>query len=457
MATTSRNKHIKRVRGRGLIKLLHPHQKLRLGSGGKPNVYALTSRGAQVCRAIGIQAHPYGQTKIPAMRHDLYLVELAQTALNAGLSPVLERPVDYPDGQVRPDLRIAAPRGQTVFFELEGSNDWRQRARLIDKVVRWLRLIQSQTQPDISPRIRVLFMLTRDPDLMLARRTWAEAIAAVQADTGAKTAAASSLPLSFWGQSILDFLKRPTWENLDGFQRLDDPALAPNFGLTLTGGEPDRAAADPLAAFVPVQALHGPVMQKADHLRLRAISRVLARHLYDSPQRFSPTFFDAVRDLYAVSRMDDPATLLGVPWVALLTLRAWIHHYPELAQALTAAYVRYAAARRSGVSMTQQFASELIYCFLAFHNLDPNSPLLHIWVARPGETHGRSTWTVHVDIRSPSGWTLEPAQLLLNAAADDPPPDPHATRALLDHTATALQWLLQQLLDHPGILQIKPD
>ena len=458
LRATSRDKHLGRVQGRGLIKPLAQDKKLRLGSGGKPRVYALLPLGVQICQRLGLQAHPYAQNNPHARRHDLYLVDLALKAREAGLSFNLETPIDYPDGQARPDLLITSPGGQQIVFELEGYNDWRQRARLIDKIVNWLCLVESQAHPHLAPRIRVLLMLTQEQELTLARRTWAGAIAAVQAETGGE------LPVSFWGRPILDFVDHPDWDGLEGFDRLDNPALAPDYSLALSAPRPAAAApadpmpADPIPAnlvseYVPTQALQGPVMSQADSLRLRAIGRVLVRYLQDAPRQFSPAFFDTVREVYAISQMGDPIDLLGIPWGALLTLRAWIHHYPKLVQALQTAYKNYKSAKKSGVSIALQRASELIHHFLTFHNLNPDGPLLHAWVVRPGQWNGRSTMTVSVDIRLPKN-PLDPSTPS-PLTAGEPEIDPAALDDLRTQTRDALQWLLQQLLDQGSVLEIE--
>ncbi|MBN1936836.1 MAG: hypothetical protein JW934_19400 [Anaerolineae bacterium] len=477
LSANARDAQLQRLVEHRLLSLLEQPNKLRLGRGAPRSVYALTQGGAHLCHDLGLAAaHVYGQTEPPDQRHDLYLVDLALAAQEASLSVELETPIAYDGGRLRPDALVLPDGGPAIPFEIEGLTDWRQRARLVDKVLNWLALANSAPvgpRPAPDANVRVLWIADRPDAIAAADRVWAEAIAAVRAEYG------RPLPVQFWGQPIGDFLSRPDWSSLDGFHRLDNPALAPDFGLLAAQPAAPDAPEDPIAALIPAEALADPAIDARTRLRLRAHARVFDRYLRRAPRRFSPTFFDVARDLYASAYPEqNDADLLAVPWTALLTLRAWIHGNPELAQAVKAAYREYHRARFSGIQMSQQKATDLVYAFLRYHGLRLDSPLLCVWVARPGEVSQRSGFTVQctarVDIERPLA-SQHPALLPPDGPGDPLTGDPVSSGAppsgalfstavspaqldpdLIHLTARALQWVLQQLLDQAGILDIAP-
>jgi hypothetical protein len=86
---------------------------------------------------------------------------------------------------------------------------------------------------------------------------------------------------------------------------------------------------------------------------------------------------------------------------------------------------------------------------------------MRAWVARPGEVRQHSRFSVQVDIRVPRrrdrpiaaerSW-LSPTHVDPEPAEDPLWPD----REAIELTANALQWVLQQLLDYPDVLEIAP-
>ena len=471
LSANARDRQIKRLVAHKLLAELKGREKLRLGRGAPPATYRLTPSGVQICRVLGHPAHLYGQTNLHAQRHDLYLVDLALAARKNDLRFDLEAPIHYDrQGIVRPDALVHIKGTKDIPFEIEGSTDWHQRARLVDKVLNWLRFSQHSAASTLAADVRVLFLLNRAADLQDARHIWAEAITAVQAEY--RSELGDTLPIRFWGQPILDFLRHPDWDGLNGFERLDNPALALNFGLAaqsqnqVQADEQADEQADPIAALIPPEALAGPSLAPADRVRLRAHTRIFHRYLQNAPRRFSPTFFDAVRDIYAAAFPGQDAgvplaDLLAIPWVALLTLRTWIHHYPELTRALQFAYKAYQSARYSGVSFSQQKATELVNAFLKFHGLRADGPLMRVWIARPGEIRQHSHFTVRVDVHIPTsmdrsslvqdGWLLPPPSGQEHSEGSLWPDQDMSKLA-----ARALQWVLQQLLDCPEVLEISP-
>jgi len=113
--------------------------------------------------------------------------------------------------------------------------------------------------------------------------------------------------------------------------------------------------------------------------------------------------------------------------------------------------------------MSQQAATEIVDAFLSFHGLRHDSDLLAVWVARPGKIERHSRFTVRVEMRLPRRFrlptqrdTAPPGLLPSEAGQAAEPVDGHplSDRGILHRTITALQWVLQQLIDYPDILEI---
>ena len=126
----------------------------------------------------------------------------------------------------------------------------------------------------------------------------------------------------------------PTWDTLNGFTRLDDSARQPDFGLS--PDEETKLDADFNALDLLPPALRRQLIAyDDDRVRLRAHARYFQRHLVKEIPRFSPEFFDLMREIYGAAFVDEHDHELSIPAIALLMLRTYILHYPDLQQALT--------------------------------------------------------------------------------------------------------------------------
>ena len=234
----------------------------------------------------------------------------------------------------------------------------------------------------------------------------------------------------------------PNWDALDGFVRLDDPARAADFGLS---PEQEREFDAPFQEtdLLPDFLRRRSVAYEQDRTRLRAHARYFVRRLLPEIPPFSPDFFDLVREVHSVAFSDlkgssDVADILSIPIVALMMLRTYILHYPDLHQALFQAWRR--LHRAHGVMMSVREADHLVKTFLDFHGLRHDHPACRIWVTPPDlYGNGGSDFSVHVQLRLPCP-TSETSSF--------------RWRDFEKETENALAWVLQQLLDYPEMMGI---
>ncbi|MEA3341143.1 MAG: hypothetical protein U9R15_14355 [Chloroflexota bacterium] len=338
------------------------------------------------------------------------------------------------DHTIRPDNAIVSD-DQIVIFETEGAAGASQRPRLLDKALSWNAAASALRKVNVDLRVRVLINQKPGRDLDHTLEVWAQSLAVAQNTVG------KPLDVQFWGRALPKFLKSPNWNSLDGFIRLDDPARVADFGLS-----PAQAKAfdAPFQAtdLLPNILRRQPVAYERDRARLRAHARYFARHLLPEIPPFSPDFFDLVREIHTVAFSDskgarDVANILSIPIVALMMLRTYIRHYPDLHQALFQSWRNLNNAR--GAMVTTQAAYRLVITFLDFHGLRHDHPACQIRVSAPDlYGNGISDFSVHVHLHLPCPIEVSRSQW----------------RNFEEETEKALAWVLQMLLDYPEILEI---
>ena len=175
-----------------------------------------------------------------------------------------------------------------------------------------------------------------------------------------------------------------------------------------------------------------------DILRLRAHGRYFARHLHTEMPRFSPEFFDLVREIHGMAFTGEKNDQLSIPVTALMLLRVYVLHYPDLQQALTAAYRKF--KNTQSVMMALRQATRLVNTFLDFHGLRHDHPDCLVQVLPPDLNGERgSDFTVRVN-------------LSLTRSRDR---EEYTNWEEFQHeTKLALAWVLQQLIDYPQVLGI---
>ena len=404
-------------------------------AGRSPDTYLLTSDGAEQARAIGhAQAHAYAQQNRVNQSHDVVTLDIRRLAEQAGLTVVTERQLVHAPKIVQPDNTITLPGNSLVLFESEGPADAHQRPRILSKVLDWAEAANALRGLGADLNVRVVFNVKAGRAFDEVCATWAQAIAAAQAGLE------RPLALKFWGQLVSTFRETPIWDRLEGFARLDDPALVKSkFGLA---SQPKAAPAapdqfDPLS-LLPAGLRRQTVAFEQDITWLRANAHYFNVHLADKIPALSAEFFDLMRELHSLAF---PATndirRMSLPLAALFALRRYIQHYSDLRQALIARYRRYQYA--IAIKMTLQYADDLICAFLNFHGLRHDSPDCSVWIQSPDQDYGRtSCLKVQVRLNLPRLW------------------DMHAQdwERFERETEQAMAWVLQQLLDYPELLGI---
>ena len=264
---------------------------------------------------------------------------------------------------------------------------------------------------------------------------WAKALAVAQQTVGRRS------PIEFWAQPASVFTKQPIWDRLDGFTRLDDPALVPEqFGpaATVTDNGHLRSELEPLV-------LLPPPLRRRVQLDEHALTSVAAHVIYFNDylaQEIPPlseAFFELMRYLRVIAFPDTPdLSRLAMPVAALFALSKYIAREPDLKQALTIAWRRYRSAL--AIKMAQHLASELVDTFTNFHGLRHDSPECQTWVQSPDQDGQSSRLMVQVRLNLPSNlWGDLPAR---------------ERAQVIRESEQGLAWVLQQLIDYPAILGI---
>ena len=395
--------------------------------------YSLTATGAQAARQLGLErAHAYDQRNRVNQAHDICTLDIRFAAQAAGLQVETERMLIDSPQVVRPDNTVTLATSRTVLFETEGPAEAGQRARIIDKVLNWHAAANALQQVGADLQVRVLFNLKPGPLLTNACDLWAQSIAAAQRGLN------QPLAIQFWGQALTSFLAAPTWDGLGGFSRLDDPARQVDLGLSPVQ---EKALDEPFKVLdlLPPALRRQLIAYEDDRIRLRAHARYFQRHLVKEIPRFSPEFFDLMREIHGVAFAGEEHHQLSIPAVALMILRIYILHYPDLQQALTQAHRQF--KNTTSVLMALRKATRLVNTFLDFHGLRHDHPACQVWVSPPDLDGKRgSDFAVRVTLNLP--WV-----------SDSQEAKP-AWAQFKDETASAIAWVLQQLIDYPQIVGI---
>ena len=146
-----------------------------------------------------------------------------------------------------------------------------------------------------------------------------------------------------------------------------------------------------------------------------------------------------MREIYGAAFIDRTTHELSIPAIALLMLRTYILHYPDLQQALTVAQRQF--KNTTSVLMAMRKATRLVNTFLDFHGLRHDHPGCRVWVTPPDLSGARG-----------SDFAV---QVRLNVSWSDADRDSRPTWAeFKDKTGDAIAWVLQQLIDYPQIVGI---
>ena len=358
----------------------------------------------------------------------------------AGLQVATERQIIRAPRVVQPDNVATLPDGRKVLFEIEGPADGHQRPRILDKALHWDECAAALREAGADLQVRVIANVKDGPPFEDFCAEWATALAVAQQTLGRRS------PIEFWAQPARAFAERPIWDRLDGFTRLDDPALVPEqFGPAALMTEPRPVTA---LAESETLALLPPPLRRRVQLDEHALTSVAAHVIYfnDYLAReippLSEKFFELMRYLRGVAFPDTPdLSRLALPVAALFALSKYIAREPDLKQSLTIAWRRYRGAL--AIKMALQLASDLIDVFTNFHGLRHDSPDCDVWGQSPEQDGQGSRLTVRVGLNLPATmWGDLPGR---------------ARDQVIRESEQGLAWVLQQLFDYPAILGIAGD
>ena len=191
------------------------------GQRGRPKkLYLLTDEGAAVLKEIG----GYQHLSAPKMTDGIEFtaafsaMEIYSIAISQGYKVKIEEPL-YIGGtkkNVRADILINLD-GIENIFEIEQQENQGTLPRLVDKLGRIHNLFVLQTDKKICTDVRILFNLPKEDYKTI--QIWQRAIHEIKAVVG-------ELSFNLYAILITDFLEKPTWRNLETFEKIQSKPSA---------------------------------------------------------------------------------------------------------------------------------------------------------------------------------------------------------------------------------------
>ncbi len=421
----------------GLPALLRPQTVNLVGRPGRPaRLDLLTVDGQAVLHELmpGTESmHPELKDRIE-LAHAYIEMEIYTAARMANLACELEKVFPLGDGQyIRADAVVES--GKTVFFEIEQIARLADVPRIQDKLTRLVSFFRSPASQGISSDVRVVFNLPAgDGDRSLT--VWRTVLGELESRLG-------QLPFRLLSCSVLDFLKQPAWENLDGFLPIEPLAgpMPESLPESTTPAAGLLAPIDVLPPFLKQQINRHPNVNTI----LKAMEAVYAPLVANwSSGRQDEVFFDTLRTIYESSHYKGGPVFerAEMPIMSLFLLFRHLH-MAQNADLLKDVQRAWAATQRSlyhGVNLFRDAYTRMCWTFLRRHGFGPGGPL-EIRVVVPGFQDERSD--VHVDVRITNGYLIIGEDNLL-AYGD------------IRRAQDALSWVLEALWAYGEDLGLKP-
>ena len=278
---------------------------------------------------------------------------------------------------------------------------------------------------------------TPTPDVgLIQTQTWQAQLAVVEKEYGKK------LPFSLYWLRLADFIKKPEWTSVAGFQPLI-PVMA--------AAESEKPPAAPAKAAEVMGAL--PAAVQASVSSLKELDLLLGLMYEDqqavfqqyqssqNPRQRSLAFFALMLFIYEASHYRHSPTLeyAALPVESLYLLRRYLHAHQnarlltQIKQGLSTA-----AKNADGVTRYRNAMTRFIWdVFLRWHGFARGGPL-RVKVEPPGFETGRSDFYVEVRVSNHD---------MLNK-----PPYYGSTYDSMCDEEKALAWVLEAMVNYPAEL-----
>jgi hypothetical protein len=370
------------------------------------------------------------------MAMDVYVA-----AYQAKLEAKVEKVVPFgSDGSfIRVDDFVTLPNGKPALFECEQTAAAWSKARIQDKLRRLLRFYQSDASRQVERAIRVIFNIHLQDTQTLA--IWQEQLALLKEEYG------KPLPFDLYWSRIGDFLKKPEWSELTGFQPLE--AASPP-----TDKAPAAVAPASSQTVEMVKSLPEPVQGSLSSLNeLDLVLNLLYQDQQAEFQRFqaaqnprqrSHRFFALILFIYKASHYRHSPTLdyATLPVESLYLLRRYLHAHQNAALLSKIKQgLAIAAKNADGVTRYRNAMTQFIWnVFLRWHGFARGGPL-RVKVEPPGFETGRSDFYVEVHVSNPDMFD-----------------HPYVFRSgtyEMEPEEQALAWVLEAMVNYPTELGLE--
>jgi len=416
------------------------HRPFGRGQGRQPTVYRLTKTGAALLRFLGHKdAHAWGLNTPTTIAHALAVQQVRLTARDAGIPVVTEREIEDSHGQVlRPDNLVTLPDGTLALFEIEQRATANLARRIIKSIQHKYRFFQDlPNDRHISPKVRVLFALSKDNALERTYAIWESILTAVVEQQG------GNLPFHLLAMPLDAFLAQPDWAEppaSPNWRDLFNPAALADFAPRVPATQ-DTSQASASEEHRPAPkhstALSEPIRYSAHESRLVLRSMLNAfngpdREHKENALQPDPAFFDLMQLIYLASHSPDEPLMVQValPHESWYLLREYLRMHPKLHDALNFELSRGGLVwNATDIRHKMQRVANV---FLRYHGYRSDGPLLVYADVADWNTRTTRQFYIGVEIHNP--------KLLLG---DSEGPSP--SRREVELAEQALRWVLWSL------------
>ena len=414
---------LERMQAAGWAQPLRQRIRRTFSRGRSPAVWRLEKPGVIILREADGRARRASRLSDPrAIAHALYMLDLS-LAVPSGLSAVVDKPLSFQGGVLRPDLRV----GQRLY-EVEQDASPAILRRIVRSVRNKAAFFAAPQGAQFSPVVRMLVAVAGETAYRSTLRVWMQAVDIVRED--------APLKFNLLAAPLAQFLDAPDW---------DDPPQA-EYWTSLGEAEEHPAPGGSLRPSEESAPLYLP---REDRLVLGAMLYALQEGALTPGRggRRNPYFFENMRIIYTASHdqeMLSPGAQAAWPTGSLYLLRRYLAMHPGLRERVEHRMRTQMQSMRWNTTTILHRMQTVVDLFLAYHGYRSDGPLL-AWADTPGwETEEVRTLRVRVRIRNRG--------VLLS---DDAAPSLMPTQAEVRRTEQALAWVLTALFRYAPDLGLK--